>query len=306
MSQYMDDKDLFLESKTTQYGSHMVMTNVHKPTKVKYLNIDTRFRDDMSNYASTSNSFNITLPDRITDVKSISITNVEIPICYYNISTTIGNNCIKFTRKNTTNTIVIVLPDGQYDSTSLVTELNHLLSLTSFTDISVAITNNKTIITTSNHQYTIDFDVDVTGVFDRFNFKRKLGWVLGFRSTTYDLLTSTPNLRSEGSVDLNGPRYLFLAVDEFSKGNQSSFITPLPNFLINKHILGRISTDSHNFAFGSVLTANRMNGMLVSDSRSYTGKIDLLKLNIQLLDDYGIPVNLTGNDFSFCLQIQHE
>ena len=29
------NNDLFLEPKTTQYGSHMVMSNVHKTTKKK-------------------------------------------------------------------------------------------------------------------------------------------------------------------------------------------------------------------------------------------------------------------------------
>ena len=39
MSQYFDKSDLFLDPKVKQYGSHMVMSNVHKPTKTKYVNI---------------------------------------------------------------------------------------------------------------------------------------------------------------------------------------------------------------------------------------------------------------------------
>ena len=34
----MDNKELFMGPKTTQYGSHMVMTDVVKPTKTKYIN----------------------------------------------------------------------------------------------------------------------------------------------------------------------------------------------------------------------------------------------------------------------------
>ena len=52
---------LFMEPKTKQYGSHMVMTNVQKNSKTKYINIDTQFRDEY-NYMKTSN-YNITLPE---------------------------------------------------------------------------------------------------------------------------------------------------------------------------------------------------------------------------------------------------
>ena len=45
MSQYFDKNNLFLEPKVKQYGSHMVMSNVNKPTKTKYVNVDTKFSD---------------------------------------------------------------------------------------------------------------------------------------------------------------------------------------------------------------------------------------------------------------------
>ena len=46
MSKYFDNKETFLGATTTQYGNHMVMTNVMKPGKTKYINIDTRFKDN--------------------------------------------------------------------------------------------------------------------------------------------------------------------------------------------------------------------------------------------------------------------
>jgi len=64
MSQYFDNKDMFLEPSVKQYGNHMVMTNVQKPTKVKYYNLDTRFRDDYDEYSKTCPTFyNITIPN---------------------------------------------------------------------------------------------------------------------------------------------------------------------------------------------------------------------------------------------------
>ena len=63
-----------------------------------------------------------------------------------------------------------------------------------------------------------------------------LGWLLGFRSPEYNI---PPNGRivSEGSLDLHGPRYLILALDDFcnnkpnqsliaNKSNKQKFILP--------------------------------------------------------------------------------
>jgi len=69
MSEYNDS--LFLAPKTNQYGGHMVMTNVSKPTKTKYINIDTKFRDEY-NYLQTTD-YNITLPERITEVNTVKL-----------------------------------------------------------------------------------------------------------------------------------------------------------------------------------------------------------------------------------------
>lgn len=48
------------------------------------------------------------------------------------------------------------------------------------------------------------------------------------------------------------------------------------------------------------------NDDLLSDVRSYTGKVDIQKLNVQLVNENGIAMNLNGADFSFCLRLEHE
>jgi D-alanyl-D-alanine carboxypeptidase len=51
---------------------------------------------------------------------------------------------------------------------------------------------------------------------------------------------------------------------------------------------------------------NQFNGTLLTDTRSYTGKTDLQKLNVQIVNEWGIPVNLNGLDFSFTIAVEHE
>lgn len=301
-SSYFDNKDLFTGPKTTQYGSHMVMSNVAKETKVKHINIDTKFRDEYN--ANTITNYNITLPQKVNEVKNMSVTNVELPLTFYNISENLGNNAIKITQSSVLNQIVI--PDGQYTQVSLVTAIAARLTALSITNVAFDITNNKTVITTSSvTPYTIDFDVDSTGNFAKYNFKFRLGWILGFRKQSY-VISSTQSMTSECLVDLSGPRYLYLVVDEFTgTGNQNSFVSPLPTSLINKNVLARIPISLQIYPFMSVFPFHRTNGLL-SDIRSYTGKVDIQKLNVQLVNENGIVMDLNGADFSFCLRLEHE
>ena len=304
MSQYFDNKELFLGASSQQYGSHMVMTNVAKESKMKFINIDTRCKDDYESV--TDSNHNITLPERYTEVRNISVMNAEIPLTYYNISSALGNNAFS-ANVNGTTTLVIV-PDGEYTEATLKTEIDSGTS-----DLTIVIAKTSLIEHTADitTKLIIDFSVDDKGNLNRFGFKSSLGWLLGFRSPTYTfegtMLTAynISGLKSVGIVDLHGPRYLYLVIDEYtSSGNQSSFVSPLPNSLINKNILARISTPTQSF--GSILHANLANGYLMSDVRSYTGKVDIQKLNVQLVNEFGKVINLNGGDFSFCLKIQHE
>jgi hypothetical protein len=302
-SSYFDNKELFTGPTTHQYGNHMVMTNVSKETKVKYINIDTRFRDEY-NYSATTN-YNITLPQRITEVKNISVTNVELPITFYTISENLGNNSFKIIHNSTS--YIFIIPDGNYNSTQLLTKINNII-IGMGLDIVFAIDNIDNKIkatTTTTPSHTINFDVDSTGNFAKYNFKFRLGWLLGFRKPTYEI-SPAKQLKAECLPDLTGPRYLYLVIDEFtSNGNQSSFVSPLPTSLINKNVLARIPISQTIYPFASVYPFNRSNGLL-SDCRSYTGKVDIQKLNVQLVNENGIVMDLNGADFSFCIRLEHE
>lgn len=309
MSKYFDNKETYLGATTTQYGNHMVMTNVMKPGKTKYINIDTRFKDNYETDVLSKQT--ITLPERYTEVRNISVMNAEIPISFYNISSALGNNSFEFTEDTTVE--MIVVPDGEYTKATLTTKLNQLI--TSHNTIAIA---TKTIIThnDNNHTHTlikIDFTKDANGSCSRFGFKSSLGWLLGFREPIYTFEGTSlstfiaSGLTSAAIVNLSGPRYLYLVIDEFtSSGNQSSFVSPLPNSLINKNILARISVSKQDYPFGSIMPVNLYNGLLLSDIRSYTGKVDIQKLNVQLVNEFGNVINLNGDDFSFCLKIEHE
>ena len=425
MSQYFDKNNLFLEPKVKQYGSHMVMTNVHKPIKTKYINLDTRFSDDYNDSSSTN--YNLTLPERINEIKSITVTNIELPMSFYNISSSLGNNSFQIVNhsingsapylnametenRNDNNEIVdtIIIPDGNYSISDLKTTINAemdklnrvpknangMLVVNSSGNI-VYESNGTTMITLTNtnapfdtngelvydrnqngdyildnygnfrvtllnsnlvwingapantndlqfdyytkgsggiqcyfysnrSNITVHFAVNEKGTFDKYNFKAKLGWIMGFRKIscnisyssqsivgTYDPMNGfgpagQPLTYGEFLADLNSLRYVYLAMDEFNKGAQNSFISPTHSSLLNKNIIARISLDRSNYGFGTYLPANNQNGLLLSDRREYNGKIDLHKLKLQIVNEMGIPLPLNGFDFSLCLELEHD
>lgn len=305
MSNYLDEKELFMTPKVTQYGEHMIMTNVQKQTKQKYVNLDTRFRDDfqMSNLIN----YNITLPERINEVKNISISNVEIPVTFYNISDNFGNNAFTIIVSNTT-TYSIVIPDGNYDVPGITTAINTQLINTGVSNIQFSMKGNNSVFTNISPQSVlIDFSINSRGESNNSRLKFKLGGVLGFSYAQYILNTNSPTLTSTGVINLNTLKYAYVVADDFSgKGSPSAFSTYLQNSSLNRNILARVQVDNKTFPYGSTLMANRSGGLLTANIRNYSGKVDLQRFNIQLVNETGTIIDLNGQDISLSLCVDHE
>jgi hypothetical protein len=306
MSQYINNNTLFTEPTAKQYGSHMVMTNVMLPTKTKYLNIDTRYSDNYETVNAAN--YNITLPERINEVKSMKARCAEIPMSFFNISVQLDNNVFNVTDGLTTATYTV--PDGFYDNDSLVNAINAVIQSTSspFTDLVFSIVNGRSVFTNNGTvPLDIQFDVSPQGAIDLQNMTYKLGWILGFRGTAYTIGPDGLTLQSNAFVDFHLPRYLFLVVNEFKNGNPYSFVTLLQNSEINSsQILARIAMDYTRYPFGTVLRASEEEGYIVSDNRVYTGPVNLQRMNVQLVNERGVPMDLNGLDFSFCLELTNE
>ena len=120
--------------------------------------------------------------------------------------------------------------------------------------------------------------------------------MLGFRNGKYE---GNLNYVSEGIVDVGGPRYMYLAIDDHNNNVNNGFFSAFNSSLLNKNVLARISLQNAS-SFG-VFSENNFN--LVTSPRDYFGPVNLQHLNIQLLDEYGRVVDLNNMDFSFCLTL---
>jgi hypothetical protein len=304
----MDNTDLFLTPKVNQYNNHMVMTNVMQPTQRKYINIDTRNLD--SSFNSVAN-YTLNIPERINNVKSICVRNIEFPMSFYNVSSNLGNNYFGVYDVTTGISETIVVTDNEYTTSTLISEINSkLIALGgNFGDLSFNLVKNSVISSLRVGSFAssgidVTFAVDANNNFDKYNFKNKLGWMLGFRDTSYNI--RQPTRMAESIADMNSSRYLYLVIDEFSKGNNNSFLAVNTMSQIKSNIISRISLNKTTYPFGAILPANNFNGLLLTDRRSYNGKVDLQKLKIQLVHENGVPVNLNGLGFSFCLEVEYE
>lgn len=286
----------------------------------QYLNIDTRFRDNY--YYTSSTNFHLDLPIKFSGITTLQLTAFEIPNSYYYVSDKLGNNFFTITIENTDVSEVFFIPNGNYTAAGVVNYLNHYVSATGplgsvagFQDLvfsentdvgtgtgGTGSGSSQMVIGIKNgvmlFNFTLNFQANSFGEEDTTTpLPLKFGWLIGFRNGIY---TGNSSYVSEAVIDLKGFKYMFLVVDDYNNNVNNSFYSAFNSSILNKNILARISTQNT----GYFDTASQNNLSLVTTARQYFGPVDIQKLGIQLLDEYGRVVDLNNMDFSFCLTLQ--
>ena len=279
------------------------------------LNIDTRFRENY--YNSQSSNYHLDLPLKLSGILTMQLTSIELPTSYYNISKQAGNNFCTIKINETGEYTTITIPDGNYTNDSLIDFMNTNMSkLTGYLkyiyftinissngsgsgQIVIGINDSFLIDYPSNSlfTFTLDFQADKFGQEDRNTpLPLKFGWILGFRNGVY---VNNYSYVSEGILDLSGPRYIYLVIDDFNNNVNNSFFSAFNSSILNKNILARISLQSGMF---SIFSENNLS--VITFPRQYFGPVDVQKMTIQLLDEYGRILDLNNMDYSFCLTFQ--
>lgn len=289
---------------------------LNKRTLRQNINIDTRFRDNY--YGTQSTNFHLDLPIRLTQVVSLQLSALEMPNSFYAVSAIFGNNFFVLTTAGVA-PLIVTIPDGNYTYLTLQIFINNFLTSQSITDyqhiqfLSDINTPNGTSAGGSGKMviaydssnpppspspsFSVSFQTDRYGNEDRQTpLPLKLGWLMGFREGYYENNTAYV---SEGVIDLTGPKYIYLVIDDFNNSVNDGFYGAFTSSILNKNILARISLQ------GSVFTTFTQNNLLlVTTSRQYFGPVDIQKIQVQLLDEYGRILNLNNMDYSFCLTFQ--
>jgi hypothetical protein len=287
-----------------------IINPLHKRILRQNINIDTRFRDNY--YTSNASNFHVNLPIRLTQVVSLQLSAMELPSTFYSISKVFGNNFFVLEIPGSPS-LIVTIPDGNYQYISLQQYINNFLTTDSisiaggynniqfYSDIESLTTSSGSgtgrMIAgskTGTLDFSINFLTDQYGNEDRQTpLPLKLGWNMGFREGYY---TNNKIYVSEGIINLLGPRYIYLVVDDFNNSVSDGFYGAFASSVLNKNILARISLQGNVFNYFS---QNNLN--LITNPRQYFGPVDIQKLQIQLLDEYGRILDLNNMDYSFCL-----
>lgn len=271
----------------------------------KYLNIDTRFRENY--YGTLSSNFGVNLPISFKNVISLKLSAIELPKTFYNISKIFGSNHFSISRAGSVKNIIV--PDGNYDPASLCKYLSNYMEISGwpFSDIrfTTDIDNNngsgKIVVSliespSSVEAFAISFQQDASGADNKTTpLPLKLGWKMGFRNGMYE---NNYTYVTEGLPDLTGSKYIYLVVDDFNNNVNNGFYSAFTSSIMNNNILARISLTGS--AFDDVQEGEAINTYL----RQYFGPVDVNKLQVQLLDEYGRILDLNNMDYSFCLAMQ--
>jgi hypothetical protein len=206
----------------------------------------------------------------------------------------------------------VIVPDGNFtapDAVELINKFLQTLTTTTYLQYIYFSVNENATATSGSSQllvavnesypfgtpftFTIDLQANINGIPDYSTpLPLKLGWKLGFRNGLY---VNNSAYVSEGVLNLAGASYLYLSIDDYNNAN-NTFFSAFNESLLNKNILARVAVQS------SVRAAVTFSNIgLVTTPREYYGPVNIEKMQIQMLDEYGRILNLNNMDYSFCL-----
>ena len=304
-----------------------VINPLNKRSLDKYITVDTRFRDRF--YETSSSDFMINLPTRLNKVVSMQLTSLELPTDFYGISAFYGNNYFVMQVFQMINEVgyeadrIIVIPDGNYTAIGLIDKINSILSprfpngllknvddIFSYIQFSLISSDdgsgsNKVVVklnpsypsvVSQVEEIVLNFGTDIKGNNDTKYITTKLGWNLGFTKSVYH---GCIEYIGEKPIEPNAIKYIYLAVDDYNKSVNQTFMTAFEKNGLKPNILARISMRGKGYE-NVILNKDYE---ILSAPRTYFGPIDIQRIHITLFDDHGHILHMNHSDFAFCLKL---
>jgi hypothetical protein len=127
------------------------------------------------------------------------------------------------------------------------------------------------------------------------NIQQTFGWLLGFKERLY---TGSLFYTSEGVMDILGPRYLFLIIDDGISSSVNTNFFSASGTGLNSNTIARISLKSPPF---NIQSQNDFS--VYTEPRYYFGPVTISKFNVSLVDEYKRVIDINKNDISFTLRL---
>ena len=311
--------------------------NTKKLTKL--ISVDSKFRDNSDEI--NTNNFQVSFNNKLNKVESMEIVEFSAPTSIKMISDSLMNNFfhIQFhsADNNSSPLIKITMRDcyriernilNTNDNKIFISNLNKIIenSLNDYgnllefqfeseTDefsssglIEFENMHNRTL--TLNHsnngstnysRATLHFNFDSNGNEDSINnLQKKLGYMLGFRDTSVDIDLNN-SIKLTCALDLISFKYAYLVVDDFQSNGETNIVAEdvysvpcAQNMKFGGNILAKINYKND----ANYNVSNR----IISTPRTYYGNVDISKLKIILVNEFGDLVDTQGAEWAFTLK----
>lgn len=223
----------------------------YKNTYKRLICVDSQYRPNIYNYNDNDThecDFTIALTEKLINVVSIQIENIQIPFTFYNIERRKSNNYFYVGET------FIEIPDSYYTMTTLITQINNSLSAEELDIVfSIDASSQKVVITNNTgSEQTIQFfdSLDFEDSTDIINNTKdttmlntttnnNIGWYLGFRKVlitssnielTYTIANSANKIADAiGSIPTT--KYFTIVVNDYNQNNANGTIIQAKNDL---------------------------------------------------------------------------
>uniref|UniRef100_A0AB39JCC5 Uncharacterized protein n=1 Tax=Florenciella sp. virus SA2 TaxID=3240092 RepID=A0AB39JCC5_9VIRU len=148
------------------------------------------------------------------------------------------------------------------------------------------------------HEITSD-DAKITNYYNvesTIPYRQRFGWMLGFREKEY---TGSTTYTSEGQIDIIGPRYVYIILDDHITSHQNvNFFSNGAEGLLDGTIIARLSIQAYAFSVQS-----QSDIKTYSEPRYYFGPVNIDRISIKVVDEFNRILDLNGMDFSMSIQM---
>jgi hypothetical protein len=282
--------------------SRSQLNNLKRKTIKQTIILNSLYRDKCLYTPSTD--FSMVLPYNFKNVLSLRLSSIQLPNVIYCISQKYGNNTMFVIEDVTLQEHLIEIPSGNYNPVEFVIALEDLLNQQFATNRFTVEYNSSTgKITVMNSVYnfsmnfinTIEYDEEIKCELISEACKR-LGWIMGYRQAIY---SGNSKYETEGIYNCFNSNYVYFVLNDFNNSQSQNILGMLSQSLLSDNILAMIPLTTNNF---SVCFDN--GGDFIEKKREYFGPVNIQRLKIQLLNQYGQIIDLNSMDFSFSLELE--
>ncbi len=236
----------------------------------RFVNLDSQFRQYTSGAESQSTNYTCDLSDTLKNALKLSVYSYQIPFSWYTIDTAYGNTCLWISDPSSGIIVPVSVPSGNYSQSAFINQLNISFLEAGFTfpnragypsppyptpalaaNTPAYYNPNSGIVTLfladgsyngieGSFNITTETQIifyDFTGVlqcnvncYSKSNhfFNNTLGWLMGYR---LPYLNVNDNGNTAGAIlDLNGPKYLILVIDDYNQNHVNNSLVSISQF----------------------------------------------------------------------------